>query len=67
MGGVVVAFAQRLEVGRNLLLALDVEGVAEEFTAALLEDGLRVALDGKITILDLLHYGLGLTLAYFGE
>ena len=50
MCSIVVLFAQRLQASCNLLLALHMEGVAEEFTALLLEDSLGITLDCKVAI-----------------
>ena len=58
MRSVVVTFIERFQAGRNLLLALNVEGVTEKLTATLLEDCLRITLDGEITIFDLFHLTL---------
>ena len=58
MRGIVVTLVQRLQAGCNLILALNVEGVTEKLTATLLEDRLRITLDGEITIFDLLHLTL---------
>ena len=52
---VIITLAQRLQTGCNILLALNVIGIAEELAALLLEYRLCLTLDCEVAIFNLLH------------